>query len=363
MEKELCDNEFTTSMENEEDDVTEIKECMENGEVLKDPEVGMEFGTLDEYMEYFSNYGYQKGFPVKIRSTERGANGVVKFVILACARSGTSRIQSKNLFKLKSVSKTGCKVYNVTEDMFGGTTRRATFSVCFKEGFCDIRCNCLLFEFRGILCKHALTVLLQKQVHTLPEKFFLRRWRKDVKRHHKKIKIIYADWTVNPENERFDKMCKAFYEVADLAAVDEDKINVVICWTKRLLNEINLNDGTRESDNCTPKVGTYVHSGNSGPSAKESVSVGRPLAVHHKGISLQGPSVRDFAPGPFLEGPNVIGFLHGTNAQEQNVGRNFHLSTNFREQKVRDLRLGAYCGGMITNHFAEVMDVIPKYKQ
>ncbi|KAF9603562.1 hypothetical protein IFM89_037061 [Coptis chinensis] len=42
----------------------------------------------------------------------------------------------------------------------------------------------------------------------------------------------------NPENERFDRMCNAFYETADLATDNEDKTNIVMKWIKGLNNEL-----------------------------------------------------------------------------------------------------------------------------
>ncbi|GER24963.1 FAR1-related sequence 2, partial [Striga asiatica] len=41
-------------------------------------------------------------------------------------------------------------------------------------------CSCHLFEFRGIICKHAITVLIRNDVTSVPDMYILRRWRRAV---------------------------------------------------------------------------------------------------------------------------------------------------------------------------------------
>ncbi|KAI3952733.1 hypothetical protein MKW92_021154 [Papaver armeniacum] len=79
-------------------------------EEVEEPKVGMLFGTADEVLEYYKNYAKQLGFPVKKRSSTKDDDGVLRYVTLACARSGTSRSNSasKGLRPPQSI-KTNCK--------------------------------------------------------------------------------------------------------------------------------------------------------------------------------------------------------------------------------------------------------------
>lgn len=43
----------------------------------------------------------------------------------------------------------------------------------------QIHCSCKEFEFSGILCRHALRILVMKNYFQLPEKYFLSRWRRE----------------------------------------------------------------------------------------------------------------------------------------------------------------------------------------
>ncbi|XP_031287102.1 protein FAR-RED IMPAIRED RESPONSE 1-like [Pistacia vera] len=101
--------------------------------------------------------------------------------------------------------------------MVGETCRSVPFVVCYDDRGCDVLCNCRLFEFRGIICRHAITVLLHKEIYHIPEKFILRRWRKNVYRCHTKIRVSYNSWSMTTEGEQFDQLSNSFSEVADLA--------------------------------------------------------------------------------------------------------------------------------------------------
>ncbi|KAK1318430.1 Protein FAR1-RELATED SEQUENCE 6 [Acorus calamus] len=48
----------------------------------------------------------------------------------------------------------------------------------------EVSCICKSFEFRGILCRHALCILRSEFVTEMPEKYIVNRWRKDFKRIH-----------------------------------------------------------------------------------------------------------------------------------------------------------------------------------
>lgn len=80
--------------------------------------------------------------------------------------------------------------YDVSEDIVIEDRKKSVnFKVWFKENDCDVKCKCRMFEFREILCRHAMTVVIRKKIFLLPKKYIMRRWRKDVKRYHTKVKI------------------------------------------------------------------------------------------------------------------------------------------------------------------------------
>ena len=78
--------------------------------------------------------------------------------------------------------------YQVEENQYVGdyqTRRIIKYNVCFIKEIGDeyeVKCECRLFEFRGIICRHIIKVLLFKQnIFTTSSKYILQRWRKNIK--------------------------------------------------------------------------------------------------------------------------------------------------------------------------------------
>ena len=110
----------------------------------------------------------------------------------------------------------------------------------FNEDNSEVNCKCRLFEFKGIVCRHQILVFIHRKIYRIPDKYILNRWNKNVKRRHTKVRISYDNWSLKPEACRYEKMCNAFYEVANLAADFENAYKNVmtqICEMKGELKE------------------------------------------------------------------------------------------------------------------------------
>jgi hypothetical protein len=76
---------------------------------------------------------------------------------------------NNSLLKSESVTST----FEVIEYVaIGNHLIEKTFLVYFNEDELEVKCTCALFEVRGILCRHSLSVLRTKKVTTLPERYF-----------------------------------------------------------------------------------------------------------------------------------------------------------------------------------------------
>ncbi|MER8077871.1 SWIM zinc finger family protein, partial [Acinetobacter pittii] len=80
----------------------------------------------------------------------------------------------------------------------------------------DVQCSCKLFEFRGILCRHALRILAQLRKSTVPLKYILDWWRKDIKRKYTFVKNIY-ELSSNHDGQRYDRIQNCFFELCSNA--------------------------------------------------------------------------------------------------------------------------------------------------
>ncbi|XP_035546643.1 protein FAR1-RELATED SEQUENCE 5-like [Juglans regia] len=70
-------------------------------------------------------------------------------------------------------------------------TKMVIYSVDFNEEDCNAKCSCGLFQMRGILCRHILAVFKSNGIKSLPHRYILDRWRKDIKRRYTLIRTTY----------------------------------------------------------------------------------------------------------------------------------------------------------------------------
>ena len=62
--------------------------------------------------------------------------------------------------------------------------RRYTVNTELTQGEEEFTCICAKFSKDGILCSHILKIVIEKEISTIPDKYFLDRWRKkDMKVH------------------------------------------------------------------------------------------------------------------------------------------------------------------------------------
>jgi hypothetical protein len=130
----------------------------------------------------------------------------------------------------------------------GDFTKEVKYCVYFNGNECEVKCTCRLFEFRGIMCRHALIVLtLVKDVKELPSKYILDRWRKDLKRKYTFVKSSYDDLSGNPKAQKYDDLCNDFSEVAFLASDHNETYMTVKACVRKLKEELLCNDLRSES--------------------------------------------------------------------------------------------------------------------
>ncbi|XP_038684045.1 protein FAR1-RELATED SEQUENCE 6-like [Tripterygium wilfordii] len=128
--------------------------------------------------------------------------------------------------------------YILYEDIFYGEggKKKVMFTVMY-DGL-NVGCSCLNFEFRGILCRHAIIVLLANDEYLLSAYYIFPRWRKDVRRCHSRVKINFDGWTTTNDQVLYDHMCKIFARLADLAAENEHHYSNVIKWIEGCINNM-----------------------------------------------------------------------------------------------------------------------------
>ncbi|CAA3021759.1 FAR1-RELATED SEQUENCE 5-like [Olea europaea subsp. europaea] len=121
--------------------------------------------------------------------------------------------------------------YEVLEDVIlYDRLKKKRCYVTFEKEKCEIVCSCHLFEFRGIICRHAIAILIRNNITSLPDSYILRRWRRDVSRAHTKVVANYDGLSSSPAQLRYDKLCQSFASLANLVAEDDEESRQVMEW-------------------------------------------------------------------------------------------------------------------------------------
>ena len=131
-----------------------------------------------------------------------------------------------------------CRYDVVEEAIHNGKPEHKIYNVGFNRANMNINCSCLLFEFWGIVCRHLLLLFAQEKVTKAPNKYILSRWSKYMCRKHAYIRASYGSKVKEPHIERYDGLCKRFYEIAEYACESENT-------TELLHQHLNAYDCTK----------------------------------------------------------------------------------------------------------------------
>jgi len=96
------------------------------------------------------------------------------------------------------------------------------FTVFYDRKTKDVQCQCFLFEFRRIICRHALVVLAQERQKSISTRYILQRWSKNVRRKHNYIVTSFNSKDKPPHIQLYDTLCQTFGEIAQVACENQE---------------------------------------------------------------------------------------------------------------------------------------------
>ncbi|RYR30722.1 hypothetical protein Ahy_B01g055483 [Arachis hypogaea] len=114
----------------------------------------------------------------------------------------------------------GYSVYEVGEQVSSSIFNK--FMVTYDSVAAEVKCQCLLFESRGILCRHALSMLSFERVSQVSPRYILERWSKKVKRRHTHIKSSHDEPLLEPRSKRFDELVFRSQNICEFASESEE---------------------------------------------------------------------------------------------------------------------------------------------
>lgn len=164
------------------------------------------------------------------------------------------------------------------------TTRRTFYCVNYEPNSKEAVCDCKMFEIHGIMCRHLIRIYDTFHIDAIPQKYVLRRWRKDIPRRHSKIAVAIADPKKIAAAKLMDKMHVAFDPIIELGVKGNKYCDIVLNGLKSIElellaavgEEVEINPSQSES-NCGVSLqqsisNTEQENNNSGSVAMNSQS-------------------------------------------------------------------------------------------
>ncbi|XP_057724052.1 protein FAR1-RELATED SEQUENCE 1-like [Arachis stenosperma] len=119
----------------------------------------------------------------------------------------------------------GYSVYEVGEQVSSSVLNK--FAVTYDSVAAQVKCHCLLFESREILCRHALSVLSFERVTQVSPRYILERWSKNVKRQHTHIKNSHNEPMLEPRSKKFDELVFRSHNICEFASESEELTTIL----------------------------------------------------------------------------------------------------------------------------------------
>ncbi|XP_052626852.1 protein FAR-RED IMPAIRED RESPONSE 1-like [Lactuca sativa] len=119
------------------------------------------------------------------------------------------------------------------------------FKVEIKVEEKEINCNCEHFKHMGVLCRHAFTIMMRCGVKEIPERYILKRWRKDVISRSYRFSYVQPD-SGDCENVKLvNDSYYSFESCLDIVRDDKKRLTLFAEKQQMLLKEF-------ESDYISP---------------------------------------------------------------------------------------------------------------
>ncbi|KAJ4845501.1 hypothetical protein Tsubulata_913011 [Turnera subulata] len=121
----------------------------------------------------------------------------------------------------------------------GNRQETRDFEVLYNASEMDVLCICGLFNFKGYLCRHALSVLNQNGLEEIPCQYILRRWRKDTNRSYVLDHRCSDIDTSNPVH-RYDHLYRRVIQVVEEGKKSQDRYMTTLEALHDILNKLHI---------------------------------------------------------------------------------------------------------------------------
>ncbi|KAG2637081.1 protein FAR1-RELATED SEQUENCE 6-like [Panicum virgatum] len=205
-------------------------------------------------------------------------------------------------------------------------TTKVDYKVVYDNVEDDIWCLCQLFQSKGILCRHSLTVLRQELVLIIPPKYIIHRWCKDCKQTCASISQPVS--ASNQELGSYDDLYKLghqyFAEVVEFGSMNSESKEYALSIMRGIRDKVISYEKSLRDQRVDSHVSTANFAYN--PVNEDFTDDALPISLSTKGWDLtQGQSKRSRKKK--LATPTVLDTLKKKTKRAYNKRRNATANT------------------------------------
>lgn len=132
--------------------------------------------------------------------------------------------------------------------------------VTFDSSNTTITCSCNMFDFVGVLCSHALKVMLFHNIKRVPDKYILRRWTKEAKK-DQAMNLDVCSVSNDPKKDvgnRYKVALRRLSHLAARSALTQDAFEILMSSIDNIMEQVESklkNSSELECVNGSPQVG------------------------------------------------------------------------------------------------------------
>ncbi|MQL74232.1 hypothetical protein Taro_006600 [Colocasia esculenta] len=151
-------------------------------------------------------------------------------------------------FQQELIEVAACHPQRICEDESKLTLRVKSFERVKLKGICmemqkeytekEVECSCKSFEFKGFLCRHALLALQYVGIDSIPNKYFLQRWCKDMRYRHACQSFDVQKEEKKCSSSRYTNLIFRFMKVAEAASCSEEAYDIAVAEISKILGRV-----------------------------------------------------------------------------------------------------------------------------
>ncbi|XP_028079454.1 protein FAR-RED IMPAIRED RESPONSE 1-like [Camellia sinensis] len=173
--------------------------------------------------------------------------------------------------------------YHVKEVVLvGEKMKKVEFLVYFNSTEFEMQCVCRWFEFRGIMCAHSLSVLIERSIYEIPNKYIMSRWRKDLERGYTCIPTTYTKSGAGLNAKVHENYHKTLDEIIEIASNNDGKHKAIQLGLREIKERVRK-DESRCASNVPPSSSTVPPCSSNVPPCSTTRKVLSPLVARRRG--------------------------------------------------------------------------------